>query len=840
MADFWSDAWDVLTGKKKVIGSIGKGIQVVDSKDYVSQPGTALVYKKDSPQGQAILNKNKPSGPSTTPSATTGYVSPDPKMIEDEQKRLEQLKLEQEKKLRQYERQIRNQERKYQSSIAGMQSTVNELEASAPYDLQTTMWQGHPLTVKVDKKYWIDENRDTVQDANEIFNKEQAVLKLTAAYKKMQSDYANWDSNAWESYEDYEDDVSSNASSINKAIADMETYQSQGMGMYVKDDTYYFFSPSSRDVATWLELSPSERPKYLSYVSGTSMVNWNAMGLSKERIYGTGTTAWGFFTPWEWGKQLGASGMADWKAMELNVFTDFWGMTGNLIQAPFSSQEQNALRAADWEQHGYDVLLSTSEPRKGEKANDYYGRILSSEPAKQLMSWGLSFGIPMAMSYYSPQISAGVSKGVTWLSEKTPKGFAELVSKGAGKVVEFGIEHPQVSYYGAKYGIYAATNLPKVYETYKSEKSYNTITQFVRGLGNYETRWALMETGWEAGKTLQYAKQSREFDKWLANEKKQWEVNYGEKKKVDVDADWMNPKKPLPPREKSYYFSEQELEPEFEITPEEFDDFTGETGEVVIDTEEDLGLGEGFGELPKPKVDVEVTPRFRDLYGENLRLSRIPLTLPLSRSRTDLLSGRMQMQKGIQGQTLNQMQLQELSFEELVGQIQEPIQDTIEEQEQDIITPTETTPTEDYFDWNETIPNIPFFVIKKLPEEEEEEKKELYTKKRGKKSLLLKKKKGEKGLLSDLLSVTRSQALYGTATHPRLTKKVWAESEKSLFKTVPTVELRKKGRQFRNLVGSGNVSLPLGESGKKNLMGESKMNNLFGKKTKGGRKNAYY
>ena len=74
-------------------------------------------------------------------------------------------------------------------------------------------------------------------------------------------------------------------------------------------------------------------------------------------------------------------------------------------------------------------------------------------------------------------------------------------------------------------------------------------------------------------------------------------------------------------------------------------------------------------------------------------------------------------------------------------------------------------------------------------------------------------KRKRKGLLADILSVTQSQARYGTATQPRLTKKLWEEAEKKLFMRVPTKEL-------------------LGDDKKK----EKK---YFGKK-KGGKKNAYY
>jgi hypothetical protein len=48
----------------------------------------------------------------------------------------------------------------------------------------------------------------------------------------------------------------------------------------------------------------------------------------------------------------------------------------------------------------------------------------------------------------------------------------------------------------------------------------------------------------------------------------------------------------------------------------------------------------------------------------------------------------------------------------------------------------------------------------------------------------------DKGILSDLLSVQKSQAWFGTATHPRATKKEFAMGRKTMFMDVPTMELR--------------------------------------------------
>jgi hypothetical protein len=55
----------------------------------------------------------------------------------------------------------------------------------------------------------------------------------------------------------------------------------------------------------------------------------------------------------------------------------------------------------------------------------------------------------------------------------------------------------------------------------------------------------------------------------------------------------------------------------------------------------------------------------------------------------------------------------------------------------------------------------------------------------------------EKAFFSDLLSVNASMAMFGKATHPRLTKENWKQAESSMFLDVPTVELGKKRKRRR-------------------------------------------
>lgn len=53
--------------------------------------------------------------------------------------------------------------------------------------------------------------------------------------------------------------------------------------------------------------------------------------------------------------------------------------------------------------------------------------------------------------------------------------------------------------------------------------------------------------------------------------------------------------------------------------------------------------------------------------------------------------------------------------------------------------------------------------------------------------------KRSKKLVSDWISVTVSQIRFGRATHPKGTKREWAEAEGNLFGFVPTEELRRAG-----------------------------------------------
>lgn len=54
----------------------------------------------------------------------------------------------------------------------------------------------------------------------------------------------------------------------------------------------------------------------------------------------------------------------------------------------------------------------------------------------------------------------------------------------------------------------------------------------------------------------------------------------------------------------------------------------------------------------------------------------------------------------------------------------------------------------------------------------------------------------KKIFFADIYSVTKSHLLFGKATHPALTEKEWGKAEKTFFVDVPTVELKKRGKNI--------------------------------------------
>ena len=107
-------------------------------------------------------------------------------------------------------------------------------------------------------------------------------------------------------------------------------------------------------------------------------------------------------------------------------------------------------------------------------------------------------------------------------------------------------------------------------------------------------------------------------------------------------------------------------------------------------------------------------------------------------------------------------------------------------------TPTITTVTVTPI----TTPPVPPIIPVPIPwfgDTKKEKKKKKKKKKKGRrKKPMFEIEKMHKGLLADPLSVTRSHARYGIATHPEVTKKLWKIGEKTAYTRVPTLEMMKE------------------------------------------------
>ena len=95
----------------------------------------------------------------------------------------------------------------------------------------------------------------------------------------------------------------------------------------------------------------------------------------------------------------------------------------------------------------------------------------------------------------------------------------------------------------------------------------------------------------------------------------------------------------------------------------------------------------------------------------------------------------------------------------------------------------------------------PIFISKREGDKEEEM---LFGKKK-KKKVSDRTRPGRKEILADIVSVMRSQARYGKATHPKMSKKVYEEAAKTGFRHIPTLEMRTK--QYTPRVKSNRLRL---------------------------------
>lgn len=167
--------------------------------------------------------------------------------------------------------------------------------------------------------------------------------------------------------------------------------------------------------------------------------------------------------------------------------------------------------------------------------------------------------------------------------------------------------------------------------------------------------------------------------------------------------------------------------------------------------------------------------------------------------------------------------------------VQEFVQDLLpqqeQEQQQELIQQQllETVTVTPIIGITEVVPpppiswTVPYpFPIVSEEEQEQKRKKKKKEEEEKKKRKLKKIKKPKKEFLADIASVTKSQALFGTATHPALTPEQWRRAEQTGFVVVPTVELQEEERgkrgtraSPRELIGINDKKLNLGIGKKK-------------------------
>ena len=227
-------------------------------------------------------------------------------------------------------------------------------------------------------------------------------------------------------------------------------------------------------------------------------------------------------------------------------------------------------------------------------------------------------------------------------------------------------------------------------------------------------------------------------------------------------------------------------------------------------TKTDVVTGSGIGTGSKSGQKVMTTQILEpvqevktDIIGEKIDIARTELGHgnildPDAgiKSETDILPGTIMgetmrqdnlFEPGVSNiQEISQMQSQKLSQASLTSQKLKLAQKTALE-EITVTTPvTVTTPPPPKI----VTPKPPY-----LPDDKDEKIRRKAQKQRLTKKPKIMKGEQDKGLLSDLLSVTVSHARFGKATHPKVTKTLRKKGAKRLYSRVPTKELMKQKKE---------------------------------------------
>jgi hypothetical protein len=225
----------------------------------------------------------------------------------------------------------------------------------------------------------------------------------------------------------------------------------------------------------------------------------------------------------------------------------------------------------------------------------------------------------------------------------------------------------------------------------------------------------------------------------------------------------------------------------------------------LVDIEQGIGGSSDYWTGRKPEVDRE--------FGRNIRVGVVPIVVTEQKLGTDLEFGRISTEiteevtkeeeekrtdvfkVGITEQAGGTVLEQRLGLD--VGSVlEQQLEQRLMLESRTILDVSPTTGR---------LPGKPFIPIliprKRRTGQEEEDV--VFGKK--KKKAVSKTRPGRKEILADIVSVMRSQARYGKATHPKMSKKVYEEAARTGFRHVPTLELKTK--QYTPRVKSNGLRL---------------------------------
>jgi hypothetical protein len=222
----------------------------------------------------------------------------------------------------------------------------------------------------------------------------------------------------------------------------------------------------------------------------------------------------------------------------------------------------------------------------------------------------------------------------------------------------------------------------------------------------------------------------------------------------------------------------------------------------LVDIEQGIGGSSDYWTGRKPEVDRE--------FGRNIRVGVVPIVVTEQKLGTELEFERISpeiteteekskydiLKVGITEQAGGTVLEQRLGLD--VGSVLE------QQLEQRLMLESRTildvSPTTGRLSGK---PFIPILIPRKRRTGQDEE--DVVFGKKKKKKAVSKTRPGRKEILADIVSVMRSQARYGKATHPKMSKKVYEEAARTGFRHVPTLELKTK--QYTPRVKSNGLRL---------------------------------